>query len=525
MLSAVLLLFLCRGRDSLSFLQNLTTNDTRRLQQAHDAQHTCFLNQKGRTLFEASLSLATSSSAGDPHVLVDVAASQAADLLAHLKRARVRAKVDIVDLSSAFAVTSILHADPFALSARDAVHRGREQEILGHVRHAAASVSGAAAAATATSAGAGSVATPAPVAEGAAAFVDSRNPRMGVRLLARRDTWLEGLAMPSAPLLHLHALRVLLGLPEGADVAETVPLEWNLPYINAVSFDKGCYLGQELIARGHFRGLIRKRFVPFYLSPAGAPSRPVACTDPIAAALVHHTDAALQRRKHGVTPGGHGHGQGHGPAQKHDFPSAAASGHNQSHSRIHAGEGSVHRAGHASHAFHGLRLPFPFVDLEWRGHVEAGAPLGSAEAADRGERVGRVASWVPGTNLGFAVLRMERIGHVFGQAPPHTTAAVAAAAEAAGGDDDAANAAAAEESSRRYGWDDFASDEAVIADVQALHARCAAKAVDLRVGSGPGTTAGGADAAAKGNAYHVTPVLPPFWRHIAHAGIEELEVK
>lgn len=31
--------------------------------------------------------------------------------------------------------------------------------------------------------------------------------------------------------------------------------------MNAVSFDKGCYIGQELTARTHFTGVIRKRIM------------------------------------------------------------------------------------------------------------------------------------------------------------------------------------------------------------------------------------------------------------------------
>jgi folate-binding protein YgfZ len=45
----------------------------------------------------------------------------------------------------------------------------------------------------------------------------------------------------------------------------SLPLESNLDYLNAVHFEKGCYLGQELTARTHFQGLIRKRLYPVFL--------------------------------------------------------------------------------------------------------------------------------------------------------------------------------------------------------------------------------------------------------------------
>ena len=37
---------------------------------------------------------------------------------------------------------------------------------------------------------------------------------------------------------------------------------YNADLENAVSFHKGCYLGQELTARTHFRGILRKRVLP-----------------------------------------------------------------------------------------------------------------------------------------------------------------------------------------------------------------------------------------------------------------------
>ncbi len=39
----------------------------------------------------------------------------------------------------------------------------------------------------------------------------------------------------------------------------------NLDVTDGVHFNKGCYLGQELIARSHHTGVIRKRLLPFML--------------------------------------------------------------------------------------------------------------------------------------------------------------------------------------------------------------------------------------------------------------------
>ncbi|MBL0169296.1 MAG: folate-binding protein YgfZ [Gemmatimonadaceae bacterium] len=56
-------------------------------------------------------------------------------------------------------------------------------------------------------------------------------------------------------------LRVEAGRPEmGVDMDEdTIPQEANLDTLGAISFSKGCYTGQETVARVHFRGHVNKR--------------------------------------------------------------------------------------------------------------------------------------------------------------------------------------------------------------------------------------------------------------------------
>jgi len=38
------------------------------------------------------------------------------------------------------------------------------------------------------------------------------------------------------------------------------PFEGNIDLLNGIAFDKGCYMGQELVSRIHHRGLVKRRF-------------------------------------------------------------------------------------------------------------------------------------------------------------------------------------------------------------------------------------------------------------------------
>lgn len=61
-------------------------------------------------------------------------------------------------------------------------------------------------------------------------------------------------------------LRMINGISEGSKEIhhdDAIPLECNLDMFDGVSFNKGCYLGQELVARSKHTGVIRKRHIPF----------------------------------------------------------------------------------------------------------------------------------------------------------------------------------------------------------------------------------------------------------------------
>jgi len=100
-------------------------------------------------------------------------------------------------------------------------------------------------------------------------FGDPRLPALGRRTIAVRGT--ENSDDPRDYLQH----RLELGVPEAADFGsdKMFALDAGLEELHAVSFDKGCYIGQELTARMKHRGTARKRLLPV-VAESGAALQP-----------------------------------------------------------------------------------------------------------------------------------------------------------------------------------------------------------------------------------------------------------
>ena len=85
---------------------------------------------------------------------------------------------------------------------------------------------------------------------------DPRNKELGYRWLQPETG--EGQAVDEQYLLH----RLSLGIPEGrAELGDILWLETNAVELNGVSFDKGCYVGQENTARMNWRQKVNRRLV------------------------------------------------------------------------------------------------------------------------------------------------------------------------------------------------------------------------------------------------------------------------
>ena len=90
------------------------------------------------------------------------------------------------------------------------------------------------------------------------ALRDPRPADMGKRLYSRR-------ASADGGTHEYHERRISLGFAEGGmdfESGELFPHEVNLDQIGGLSFEKGCFIGQEVVSRMEHRGTARSRILP-----------------------------------------------------------------------------------------------------------------------------------------------------------------------------------------------------------------------------------------------------------------------
>ncbi|MBB6252336.1 YgfZ/GcvT domain-containing protein [Nitrospirillum iridis] len=208
------------GPDARTFLQGLITNDVRRVGPGQ-AIYALFLTPQGKFLHELFVA-AQVDAEGAETLLIETEAARAPDLLRRLSLYKLRSKVALADVSGQWAVAVALDA---------------------------------------TSNGAPGTAWTVGTPDGPAlVYADPRHAGLGLRLLLPRAA---AEALPDATDGYVRR-RLELGVPDGSrDLVpeKSIPLENGMDTLSAVAFDKGCYMGQELTARTHYRALIRKRLM------------------------------------------------------------------------------------------------------------------------------------------------------------------------------------------------------------------------------------------------------------------------
>src|SRR5215475_6887769 len=102
-------------------------------------------------------------------------------------------------------------------------------------------------------------------------FADPRTDALGWRILIPEELKLKVAGVIGAELVEADAYeahRIISGAPRGGldfMYSDAFPHETNMDRLNGVDFDKGCYVGQEVVSRMQHRGTARTRTVKIIL--------------------------------------------------------------------------------------------------------------------------------------------------------------------------------------------------------------------------------------------------------------------
>ena len=231
------------GDDALGFLQGLVTNDVSKALPER-ALYSAMLSPQGKYLHDFFIV----HMGGE--LVIDCEASRLGELKRKLNMYKLRSKVQLTEINHDFIVSAFI-GDNVAEALQLNNSEGVARSFLGGV-----------------------------------AFIDPRVAGIGGRAVIPRENAGEKLTeagFPEGNPEEYESLRLSLGLPDGSRdmiVDKAILLENGFQELNGIDWEKGCYMGQELTARTHYRGLIKKRLMPVQIEgPLPAPGTAVMLGD------------------------------------------------------------------------------------------------------------------------------------------------------------------------------------------------------------------------------------------------------
>jgi len=226
------------GPDARAFLQGIVSNDVNKVSQAR-AVYAALLTPQGKYLHDFFIAEFTGA------LWLDCEAARRDDLLRRLTRFKLRSKVAVAPGPESHAVALIYGGGAVAALG------------LGSERGAARPFAGG------------------------LVYADPRLAEIGVRAILPPSAGpaLAALGIAPGDPLDYEKQRILNGLPDGSrdlEIEKSILLENGFEELGGVDWYKGCYMGQELTARTHYRALIKKRLVPVEVEgPAPASGTPI----------------------------------------------------------------------------------------------------------------------------------------------------------------------------------------------------------------------------------------------------------
>ncbi|XP_072930023.1 putative transferase CAF17 homolog, mitochondrial [Epargyreus clarus] len=218
-----------KGEDASIFLQGLITNDMKHFEEGARSMYAMLLNNKGRVLFDTLIH----KWEADNSFIIECDKDIAAQMQKHLKLYKLKRLVEINDINEELRLWVLTKDSSESKSKlKDiAVYKDPRLTDLGFRIISPAQMQGA--------------------------EVLDRLEENEVKVESNEDGY--------------KYLRYKLGVSEGAKdlpPGTSFPLEVNCDYLHGVSFHKGCYIGQEVTARVHHTGVVRKRIMPLKFSKA-----------------------------------------------------------------------------------------------------------------------------------------------------------------------------------------------------------------------------------------------------------------
>ena len=225
-----------RGPDVLSFLQGQLSNDLTHLA-VDRALLAGYHNPQGRVI-----ALLRVLQLGPQDLLAVLPRELVPTVIARLSKFILRAKVKLADESASWRITGLLAG------------------VDGNAERDAARNPAAASLVAALPAGVDSVTH---VKDAVAVRVAQQPPRWLLLTSATGSSLADAGAMAAPEIWR--AVAIAAGEPQvyAATSEEFVAQMLNLDALGAIAFDKGCYTGQEVIARAHYRGRVKRRLQRF----------------------------------------------------------------------------------------------------------------------------------------------------------------------------------------------------------------------------------------------------------------------
>ncbi|XP_057337052.1 putative transferase CAF17 homolog, mitochondrial [Microplitis mediator] len=243
-----------KGKEVSYFLQGLITNDMKHFDDGVTNIYALFLNTKGRVLYDTIV-----YKGFDEETYFIECDSDVIDALQrHLIMFRVRRKIDVESMVDKMKVW-VLFDTNLNLTDTEIKSPNKRNVLEGEIIPC-----GSLNSKTSKS------------IDNIIMYTDPRISKLGYRILSDKNVTKDEIIKNLIPgisidknSLSYREMRYRLGIAEGTidlPPGKAFPLEINGDYLHGISFHKGCYIGQELTARTHHTGVVRKRLMPLIFS-------------------------------------------------------------------------------------------------------------------------------------------------------------------------------------------------------------------------------------------------------------------